>query len=199
MSRLVLVMVVVALLFSTVLLGGSNDAAFVVAALEKSDLSEKAISLIEDYISRVEFELPRKEVGFNVVLLMAIIEVETNFRNSAVGDGGKAHGLFQLHQEAIDQVAKVKKDDQSFSWSRSLKVDTVKKYPLRQFQVAVEYLSYWYSYGGTETMLRYWNYTEAWRERVDAAYPIWYARWLTFHGINEKEEPFILSQYQEKR
>jgi hypothetical protein len=142
-------------------------------------LEERVMESYCAYIDTVAFEAPTKEIGFNIVLLVAIIEVESNWNLRAVGDGGKAHGMFQFHQEAIDQVYKVTK----YSWSNGLRVTELKKYPLRQLQLACEYLSYWYSYGGVDSMLRYWNYTEAWNQKIKSSYQKWYEAWQDFYGL----------------
>lgn len=123
-----------------------------------------------NYLSEYNLENITKEINLNIVLVIALMEVESNFNLKAVGDGGKAQGLFQLHQIAIDQVYKVK----GYSWIKSLPHKEIYKYPLRQLQIALDYLQYWHSVGGVEKMLTMWNYTTNFQQKIAIVYEKYY-------------------------
>ncbi len=116
---------------------------------------------------RVEFERVMEQREDRAFWL-ALMEVESNYNLRAIGDGGRAVGLFQLHEIALQDVARYDSTlgalyTQHF---RGKHHDLI-RFPIRQLQYALAYWDYWYSWGGIEKARAMWNPRQEHWQKVD--------------------------------
>lgn len=76
-------------------------------------------------------------------LLVALIAVESNGNPDAVGDGGKAIGILQIHAAVVEDVNRVYRTE--YVWPRDAKNPTTAK------QICELYLRYWMSHHSRKT------------------------------------------------
>jgi hypothetical protein len=136
----------------------------------------KVLELLKtNYPSLLEDNNISDSIDFNVILLVALIDQESDFNWRAIGDNGNAKGLFQLHLEAIQQCYIVgfrpSNKDSKYYFSN------LEKFPLTQWKFAIEYLSYWYEYGGIDIMIRFWNSNDWYLSDLMEDYQYYYLIW----------------------
>ena len=69
-----------------------------------------------------------------MLLLTALIQVESGGQANAIGDNGRAVGILQIHKITIDDVNRIYKTAYTYKDRYS---------PLKSKEIAIKYLSYW--------------------------------------------------------
>lgn len=138
--------------------------------------SEKIKELIVlDYPELISDSRLSDSLNLNVILLVTLMDQESDFRWNVTGDSGLAKGIFQLHLEAIQQCYivgfKPSEKDSKFYF------DNLFKFPLTQVKFAITYLTYFYKYGGVDCMIRYWNNNDWYKKDIESLYQYYYSIW----------------------
>jgi len=144
--------------------------------IENKDIVNKYIDILfSDTYLQVYTENIDHNISFSPILILAIITVESDFNQFAIGDNGKAVGFFQLHEIAMIDVGRYNQELKNI-YLKNFKSDFTKiiYYPIRQLQFSLEYLNYYNKYGGCELMIDLWNYTEVYKTKLLSIYQDYY-------------------------
>jgi hypothetical protein len=145
-------------------------------AIPEFKYSDKVKELIvSNYPELISDSRISDSVNLNVILLVTLMEQESDFRWNVTGDSGKAKGILQLHKKAIQQcyIVGFKPSNKDYEFY----FDNLFKFPLTQIKFGIEYLTYFYEYGGVDCMIRYWNNNDWYKDDIESLYQYYYSIW----------------------
>lgn len=145
-------------------------------AIPEFKYSEKIKELIKsDYPILISDSRLSDSINLNVILLVTLMDQESDFRWGVTGDSGLAKGIFQLHEEAIQQcyIVGFKPSNKNSKFY----FENLFRFPLTQVKFAIEYLSYFYEYGGVDCMIKYWNNNDWYKKDIEILYQYYYSIW----------------------
>lgn len=122
------------------------------------------------------------QLDLNPILIIALMDLESEFNQTISGDNGKAIGFFQLHDIALQDVCRYDNLLKPI-YEKSFKSDfrLIAKYPIRQLEFALAYLHYYYDVKGIDGMIKLWNYNDSYKTKLEKFYKFykkWYDKFL---------------------
>jgi len=122
-----------------------------------------------------------EELSLNPLLIITLMDIESSFKQNIIGDNGVAVGFFQLHDVAMQDVCRYSNELNTIYY-KYLKQDFTQiiKYPVRQLQFALSYLCYYNQFGGTSEMIKMWNHTSNFKEKLYKKYIFYYQKFINF-------------------
>lgn len=149
--------------------------------IENKEVVLRYLELIFDENNILDKEYIKDTIDLNPLLIIVLMDLESSFRQTVIGDNGKAMGYFQLHKICLEDVSRYN-DQLKELYENYFKnnFEHLLKHPIRQLEYALSYLQYYYKVGGVDRMIHNWNYTDNFKIKLIDFYDKWYREFVNY-------------------